>query len=179
MRRFVLAAQIVERECERAFHQATDFQAPVVLFNRRRNCVDVNPVVLFEWRELRARTGRGFNFCGGVRQGVIGRPAFTLYDFSLAPADDEGADNRADYSDDGGCPTQPDQESAAINSCGLRRAYRSQTPVTPTQNRAPDYKSGKNPDRAGDRAGSRRLTDAATDERHRRANRGSDDGAEQ
>src|SRR5262245_11283604 len=102
MRGFVLAAQIVERERERVFHQAADFQAPAVFFNLRRSCVDVNPVVLFERRELRARAWRGFNFGSGVWQGVIGRPSFTLYDFSLAPADNEGADNRADYSDDVG-----------------------------------------------------------------------------
>jgi hypothetical protein len=50
---------------------------------------------------------------------VIGRPAFTLYYRTPAPADGAGADNRAGHSDDGGCATKPDQESAAINSCLL------------------------------------------------------------
>lgn len=51
---------------------------------------------------------------------MIGRPAFApqFFDFAPALANDEGADNRADCSDDGGRAAQLNQESAAANSSG-------------------------------------------------------------
>jgi hypothetical protein len=70
-----VAAEFVERQCNRRFHQTIYFQSPLFAVYARWTGVDVNAVVSFERCVLGPRPGRGRDGGIGIGQRISRRPA--------------------------------------------------------------------------------------------------------